>query len=111
MRASPSRWRLQVAGTQAVSLVLSRENSSFRKENERKVRPNVISFELITKQDKHWLVISWYVPPVKQGGGGTAADHCRPGRGPAGSFPLFLGDLNADLKQVQECCQHTSAIY
>ena len=68
MRASPSRWRLQVAGTEAVSLVLSGENSSFRKENEGKVRHNVISFELITKQDKHWLVISWYLPSSNKEG-------------------------------------------
>ena len=68
MRASPSRWRLQVAGTEAVLLILSGENSSFQKDNEQKVRPNVISFELITKQDEHWFVISWYLPPSNKEG-------------------------------------------
>ena len=51
-----------------MALVLSGEKSSFRKENKGKVRHNVISFELITKQDKHWLVISWYLPPSNKEG-------------------------------------------
>ena len=76
--------------------LLVRENNAFTIENERARGPNVISFELLSGEER-WYVVGCYLPPSDKGGEAHRRLEHVLGLQPEGTRLLLLGDLNADL--------------
>ena len=78
-----------------------KDREVFKVENEKAVGPNVISFELITGDDKgeeeRWYVVGCYLPPSDKEGEAQRRVLQALKEQPEGTKPLIIGDFNANL--------------
>ena len=77
--------------------LLAQKNDWARVENAKGVGTNVLSFELVLKKEERFFVVGCYFPPFdKEGKAQWLVEQVLRDK-PAGSMPLVIGDLNANL--------------
>ena len=78
-----------------------RENEWARVENTRVIRANVLSFELVLNEEERFFAIGCYFAPSdKEGEAQRLVEQALRDK-PAGTMPLVIGDLNANLDAPQ----------
>ena len=78
-----------------------RENEWARVENTKVIGTNVLSFELVLNEEQRFFAVSCYFAPSdKEGKAQRLVEQALQDK-PAGTMPLVIGNLNANLDNLR----------
>ena len=78
-------------------LVMENDDWAFTIKNEKVVRPNDISCEMVTGLHERWFVVGCYLPPSDNEGVTQPMVIDALESRPKGTCPIIIGNLNSDL--------------